>query len=40
MSLLRKNEKEANFLVAKVMRFTFLIFTLIHLLLTLSHSKT
>ena len=32
MSLLRKNEKEANLLVAKVMRSTFLIFTLIYIL--------
>lgn len=32
MSLLMKNEKEANLIVAKVMRVTFLIFTLIYLL--------
>ena len=32
MSLLRQNEKEANLLVAKVMRSTFIIFTLIYLL--------
>ncbi len=32
MSLLRQNEKEANLLVAKVMRITFVIFTLIYLL--------
>lgn len=32
MSLLRQNEKEANLLVAKVMRSTFVIFTLIYLL--------
>lgn len=32
MSLLKKNEKEANLLVAKVMRSTFVIFTLIYLL--------
>ncbi len=32
MSLLMQNEKEANLLVAKVMRVTFLIFTLIYLL--------
>lgn len=32
MSLLRQNEKEANILVAKVMRITFVIFTLIYLL--------
>ncbi len=32
MSLLKQNEKEANFLVAKVMRITFLIFTLIYIL--------
>ena len=32
MSILGKNEKEANLLVAKVMRITFLIFTLIYIL--------
>ena len=32
MSLLRQNEKEANLLVAKVMRSTFIIFTLVYLL--------
>ncbi len=32
MSLLKKNEKEANFLVVKVMRITFIIFTLIYVL--------
>jgi len=32
MSLLMKNEKEANLLVAKVMRITFIIFTLIYIL--------
>lgn len=32
MSLLRQNEKEANYLVAKVMRITFVIFTLIFFL--------
>lgn len=32
MSLLRQNEKEANLLVAKVMRSTFVIFTLIYIL--------
>lgn len=32
MSLLKKNAKEANILVAKVMRITFVIFTLIYLL--------
>ncbi len=32
MSLLRSNAKEANILVAKVMRITFIIFTLIYLL--------
>ena len=32
MSLLRQNEKEANILVAKVMRITFIIFTLIYIL--------
>ena len=32
MSLLRQNEKEANTLVAKVMRITFIIFTLIYIL--------
>lgn len=32
MSLLMQNEKEANLLVAKVMRVTFLIFSLIYLL--------
>lgn len=32
MSLLMQNEKEANILVAKVMRITFLIFTLIYIL--------
>ena len=32
MSLLMKNEEEANLLVAKVMRITFIIFTLIYLL--------
>lgn len=32
MSLLVQNEKEANLLVAKVMRITFIIFTLIYLL--------
>lgn len=32
MSLLAQNEKEANLLVAKVMRITFLIFTLVYLL--------
>lgn len=32
MSLLKTNEKEANILVAKVMRITFVIFTLIYIL--------
>ena len=32
MSLLLKNEKEANLIVAKVMRVTFIIFTLIYIL--------
>lgn len=32
MSLLRQNEKEANIIVAKVMRVTFIIFTLIYIL--------
>ncbi len=32
MSLLSKNEKEANIIVAKVMRVTFVIFTLIYIL--------
>lgn len=32
MSLLKKNEKEANLIVAKVMRITFIIFTLIYIL--------
>ncbi|MBQ2745001.1 MAG: hypothetical protein IJF37_05250 [Lachnospiraceae bacterium] len=32
MSLLMKNEKEANLIVAKVMRVTFIIFTLIYIL--------
>ncbi|MBO5229008.1 MAG: hypothetical protein J6B39_08450 [Lachnospiraceae bacterium] len=32
MSLLSKNEKEANIIVAKVMRVTFIIFTLIYIL--------
>lgn len=32
MGLLKKNEKEANLIVAKVMRVTFLIFTLIYIL--------
>lgn len=32
MELLRKNEKEANVIVAKVMRVTFIIFTLIYIL--------
>lgn len=32
MSLLMKNEKEANLIVAKVMRITFIIFTLIYIL--------
>ena len=32
MSLLMQNEKEANLLVAKVMRITFIIFTLIYIL--------
>ncbi len=32
MGLLKQNEKEANLLVAKVMRITFVIFTLIYLL--------
>lgn len=32
MSLLMKNEKEANQIVAKVMRITFLIFTLIYIM--------
>ena len=32
MSLLMKNEKEANLIVAKVMRVTFVIFTLIYIL--------
>ncbi len=32
MNMLSKNEKEANFLVAKVMRVTFLIFSLIYIL--------
>lgn len=32
MGLLRQNEKEANLLVAKVMRSTFIIFTLIYVL--------
>ena len=32
MSLLKQNEKEANLLVAKVMRITFIIFTLIYIM--------
>lgn len=32
MELLKKNEKEANVIVAKVMRVTFIIFTLIYIL--------
>lgn len=32
MSLLKKNEKEANLIVSKVMRVTFVIFTLIYIL--------
>ena len=32
MSLLKKNEKEANLIVAKVMRISFIIFTLIFIL--------
>ena len=32
MSLLKQNEKEANQLVARVMRITFVIFTVIYLL--------
>ena len=32
MGLLRQNEKEANLLVAKVMRITFVIFTIVYLL--------
>lgn len=32
MELLNKNEKEANLIVAKVMRITFLIFTVVYLL--------
>ena len=32
MGLLKQNEKEANLLVAKVMRSTFVIFTIIYLL--------
>lgn len=32
MSLLNKNEKEANLIVAKVMRVTFIIFTLIYIM--------
>lgn len=32
MSLLKKNEKEANLIVAKVMRVSFLIFTLVYIL--------
>ena len=32
MGLLKKNEKEANLLVAKVMRITFIIFTLVYIL--------
>lgn len=32
MSLLKNNEKEANLLVAKVMRITFIMFTLVYLL--------
>ncbi|MBR6642828.1 MAG: hypothetical protein IKL28_04105 [Lachnospiraceae bacterium] len=32
MSLLKKNEKEANLIVAKVMRVSFIIFTLIYIL--------
>ncbi len=31
-SMLRKNEKEANIIVAKVMRITFIIFTLVYVL--------
>ena len=31
-SMLRKNEKEANIIVAKVMRITFVIFTLVYIL--------
>ena len=31
-SMLRKNEKEANLIVAKVMRITFVIFTLVYFL--------
>ena len=30
--MLRKNEKEANIIVAKVMRITFIIFTLVYFL--------
>ena len=32
MSLLKQNEKEANLIVAKVMRVSFLIFTLVYIL--------
>ena len=32
MSLLKQNEKEANLIVAKVMRVSFFIFTLIYIL--------
>jgi len=32
MSMLKKNEKEANIVVAKVMRVTFVVFTLIYIL--------
>lgn len=32
MGLLKQNEKEANLLVAKVMRITFIIFTLVFIL--------
>ena len=30
-SMLRRNEKEANIIVAKVMRITFVIFTIIYI---------
>lgn len=30
--MLRKNEKEANIIVAKLMRITFIIFTLVYIL--------
>ena len=32
MSLLKQNEKDANLIVAKVMRVSFFIFTLIYIL--------